>query len=82
MNVDFQQNRTTVAPSFSGSGGAAWDTATWDVASWAAPNTLVRKWQAVSSIGTSGGLRVVTMTSTIGCKWQSSDIVFEVGGIL
>lgn len=82
MNVDFQQNRTTTAPSFSGSGGAAWDVATWDVSDWTNPSGLVRKWQTVTGVGTSGGIRVVTATQDIGCRWQATDVVFEVGGVL
>lgn len=82
INTDFQQNRTTVAPSFSGSGGTAWDVATWDVDSWTNPSGLIRKWQTVTGVGTSAGLRVVTATQNIGCKWYSTDFVFEVGGVL
>lgn len=82
MNVDFQQNRTTVAPSFSGSGGTAWDTATWDVDAWGSAGNLVRKWQTVTGVGTCGGLRVVTSTQNIGCRWASTDFVFEVGGVI
>lgn len=82
MNVDFQENRTTVAPSFSGSAGSSWDTATWDVDPWTRTNNLVRKWQTVTGVGTTGGIRIVTQTQNIGCKWQSTDFVYEVGGVL
>lgn len=82
MNVDFQQSRTTVSPSFTPSGGAGWNTATWDVDAWTSANQLVRKWQTVTGVGTAGGLRVVTLTSNLTCKWQATDFVYEVGGVL
>ncbi len=82
MNVDFQQNHTTVPPSFSGSSGVAWDVGSWDTSSWTSSSNLVRKWQGVTGVGTAGGIRVVTATMDIGCKWQATDIVYEVGGVL
>lgn len=82
MNVDFQESRSTVSPSFTASGGATWDTATWDVSAWISQNNLVRKWQTVTGVGFAGGIRVVTATMNLTCKWQSTDFVFEVGGVL
>ena len=82
MNIDFQVGRTTVAPSFTGSGGTAWDIATWDVDAWTNPSGLVRKWQSVTGVGIAGGLNITTSTTSIGCKWQSTDYIFEVGGVL
>lgn len=82
MNVDFLQNRTTTSPSFSGTAGAEWDTSSWDSTSWGNENVLTRRWQSVSGVGTAGGIRVVTATNGIGCKWTATDVVYEVGGIL
>lgn len=82
MNVDFNQNRTTVAPSFTGDSGSAWDDFDWDVAAWESGDTVSKRWQSVSGVGYSGGIRVVASVKDIGCKWQSTDIVYEQGGVL
>lgn len=82
MNVDFSQGRTTVSPSYTGNAGSEWDVSTWDVAPWTTGNNIIKKWQSVSGVGYSGGVRVVTESQNLSCQWQSTDIVFEVGGVL
>jgi hypothetical protein len=82
MNVDFQQNRTTVSPSFSGGAGTDWDDGFWDSFDWGGGDTLTAKWQSVTAVGYSGGIRIFTSLRNIGCKWQASDVVFERGGVL
>lgn len=81
VNVDFAQNRTTVSPSFTESGDAVWDTATWDVSSWVAGDSIVKKWQSVSGVGYAGGVRIVTATQNLTCRWQSTDFIYEPGGV-
>jgi hypothetical protein len=82
LNTDFQENRTTVAPSFTGGMGTAWDDGEWDAFSWASGDTIIQKWQSVTGIGYSGGIRVVTNMKDINCRWISTDFVYERGGIL
>lgn len=82
MNTDFAQTRTTTSPSFTADGGTLWDAEDWDVASWANGDNLRQKWQSVTGVGYAGGLRIVTSSKNLTCKWQSTDIVYEVGGVL
>lgn len=82
MNVDFQQNRTTTPASFSGGSGTAWDDGDWDDFDWGGGDVLTAKWQSVSGVGYSGGVRIVTSMKDIGCKWQATDIVYEKGAVL
>jgi hypothetical protein len=82
MNVDFEQNRTTVSPSFTGSLGTEWDLGDWDTSSWESGDTINKRWQSVSGVGYCGGLRIVASLKNIGCRWQSTDIVYEKGGVL
>lgn len=82
MNVDFAQNRTTVSPSFTSNAGSAWDTSDWDTSPWTYGDNIVKKWQSVTGVGYSGGLRVVTATQNLSLRWQSTDVLFEVGGVL
>ena len=82
INVDFAQNRTTVAPSYTSFTGSEWDVATWDVDGWAVGDTIYKRWQTVTGVGYAGGIRVVTSTANVVCKWQSTDFVYEYGAVL
>lgn len=82
VNVDFQQNRTTVAPSFSGGAGAAWDDGDWDSFDWGGGDTLTAKWQSVTAVGYAAGVRVYAELKDISCKWQATDLVYQRGGVL
>lgn len=82
MNTDFNQNRVTVPPSFTGTIGTEWDAGDWDLSDWEGGDTITKRWQSVSGVGYSGGLRVVATVKNISCRWQSTDIVYEVGGVL
>lgn len=82
MNVDFAQNRSTSSPSFTATAGTEWDVGVWDVSPWISGDNIVKKWQSVTGVGYAGGIRVVTATSELSCSWQSTDIVFEPGGVL
>lgn len=79
MNVDFEEIRTTVPPSFIDNIGTAWDDGDWDETDWTAGDVIVKRWQAISGVGYSGGLRVVQNARELTCRWQSTDIVFEPG---
>lgn len=82
MNTDFAQNRTTVSPSFTSNTGSSWDTSPWDTSPWTYGDNLIKKWQTVTGVGYSGGLRVVTATQNLTLKWQATDVLFEVGGVI
>lgn len=82
VNTNFEETRTTVSPSFSGGIGTEWDEGDWDDSDWAGGDTLTSKWQTVTGVGYSAGVRVVLEAKDIGCKWQSTDFVYEQGGVL
>lgn len=82
MNVDFNEKRTNTTAYEFGTSGTAWDVGDWDTSSWTSQDNISAKWQSVSGVGTSGGIRMVTSLKDISCKWVSTDIVYEVGGVL
>lgn len=82
LNVDFAQNRTTSPPSFTDNLGTAWDEGDWDVSSWTTGDNIVRKWQSITGVGYAGGIRIVAESKYLTCSWQSTDFVYEVGGVL
>ncbi len=82
MNTDFNQKRTTSPPSFTDNSGTAWDVGDWDVSSWASGDQIIQRWQTVTGVGYSGGIRVVQDSKNITCRWVSTDIVYEQGGVI
>lgn len=82
MNVDFQQKRTTSPPSFTDNSGTAWDVGDWDISPWTSGDSIIQRWQTVTGIGYCGGIRVVQDSKNLTCKWISTDIVYEQGGVL
>lgn len=82
LNVDFAQNRTTVPPSFVDNLGSAWDVATWDLAPWTRGDSVTKNWQTVTGVGYAGGIRVVVAAKNLTCRWQSTDFVYELGGVI
>lgn len=82
MNVDFNnnvpdQNYLTIA----GNNNSPWNTSLWNVTFWSLPNNVIRDWQTVNGIGFAGTLTIAA-SSSVGLQWQSTDYVFQTGGIL
>jgi len=82
LNTDFAQDRTTVSPSFVDNTGSPWDTSPWDTSNWTRGDSIIKNWQTVTGVGYAGGIRVVTQTKGLTCKWQSTDFVYEIGEVL
>lgn len=82
INVDFNVKRTTTVSYETQTSGTEWDVGDWDDSDWISQDNITAKWQAISGVGTSGGIRLVTELSNISCKWVSTDFVYEVGGVL
>jgi len=82
MNVDYETRIPQYGPAYSGSAGSEWDIAPWDTSDWGSGDNILKKWQSVSGVGYSGGVRVKTSTQGLNVRWQSTDIVFERGGVL
>lgn len=82
MNVDFQERRTLSVSQTTTTIGSIWNQAIWDVAEWLLGDNIIRKWQTITGIGISGGIRIYTSNSQISCRWVSTDIVYEKGGVL
>lgn len=82
MNVDFETRVPQAPPSFTGGGGSMWDVAPWDVSAWAVGDSIIKKWQSITGVGYCGGIRVKTSTQGINIRWNSTDFVYERGGVL
>lgn len=82
MNVDFESRRTQLTSYTSGSAGTEWDEGFWDTSDWTMNDILSKKWQGISGVGFSGGLRLSTSLNNLSCSWVSTDFIYEVGGSL
>lgn len=82
MNVDFEDTIPNVNyATVSTSGGSLWDVSPWDVSPWGSTNSIVKDWQTTNGIGYAGSLSITAVTN-IELSWQSTDYVFQLGGIL
>lgn len=82
LNVDFQSRTPSASPTFVTGGDSVWDVAPWDTSSWAFGDTVISRWQSVSGVGFSGGIRIQQAVKNIGVQWVSTDFVYEKGGVL
>lgn len=82
LNVDFEQKLPSGSPSFTANSNALWDVSDWDTTAWASGDTIQKNWQSVSGVGYSAGIRITTASKDITLKWQATDIVYKMGGVL
>jgi len=82
VNVDYETRIPLPPPNFSGTGGSLWDIAPWDTSDWSLGDSITKRWQSVTGVGYSGGVRVKTATQGLTLKWQATDFIYEVGGVL
>ena len=82
ISTDFSYTRTTVPPSYVDNIGTLWNVGTWDIASWIADGIIVRRWQTITGVGFSGGIRLDVAARGLRIRWQSTDFIYEVGGAL
>lgn len=82
INLDFSNNFPTGSPTFTSQSGSPWNTSPWNTSPWTSGLQILKDWQTVSGIGFSGGLRMRIISMDVNTKWQSTDFVYEYGGIL
>jgi hypothetical protein len=82
ISTDFQTTTAMNSPSFTGSVGTAWDDGDWDSFDWSGGDTLTAKWQSATGVGYAAGVNISLSVKNIGCKWMSTDFVYEVGSVL
>lgn len=82
VNVDYEERIPSGTPSFSGTIGGAWDFATWDIDTWGGAMEIKKNWQSVYGIGYAASLRIRFASNSIRIFWQSTDWIYEPGGIL
>lgn len=82
LNIDFNDNLPTSTPTFSGSSGSPWDTSPWDTSPWGVSTDIIKNWQTVTGMGYAAALRMQITAMDLTVQWQSTDFVYEPGGVL
>lgn len=82
LSMDFGDKTPTSTPTFSGTSGSPWDTSPWNTSPWGPATGIVRNWQTVSGTGYAAALRMDVASKGVSASWQSTDFVYEPGGVL
>lgn len=82
LNVDFANVVPTGTPTFTSGSGSPWNVSPWNVSPWAFGLQILKNWQTLSGIGFAGALRMRISSMGVNTKWQSTDFVYEYGGVL
>lgn len=82
LNIDFQNQTPTTTATFTGTGGSAWNVSPWDISPWGGLNNTLKNWQTVTGVGFAASLHMLLAAQYFGIKWQSTDFVYEPGGVL
>lgn len=83
IDVDFADDPISGTATYTAVSGAVWDAFNWDEAYWASGQEVVKQWSSVSEwpgYCAAGKLKIATNSLTV--QWNSSDFVFETGGVL
>jgi hypothetical protein len=81
VNIDDETRSPVTAPSFTAPQGAAWNTTPWDTTPWNTGPTLAKDWVSVDGIGYRGAIRMRLTSNEFEVAWNSTDWIFEPGGI-
>ena len=82
MNTDFATGLPISTATFSGGVAGLWDSGVWDVDVWGSDLNVYRDWQTISGYGQAGALRAQVSAKLIEVRWQATDWVYELGGVL
>lgn len=82
INPDFSNTAITGSISFSAVTFGLWDAGLWDSGVWGGGLQLLNDWQTTGGVGSSGALRMTTVSSDIEVRFSASDHLFQHGGVI
>lgn len=82
LNIDFSNEVPVSVPDVTTITSPLWDLSPWDVTAWAEDGATVNDWQTLGGIGNAASFRMRTSTLGASLSWQSTDYVYQYGGIL
>ena len=80
--IDFGDQSPDTSLSFTPSSSGTWDGGTWDGGTWGGDVSAFNDWQTVGAVGTALSLRMISVTNGLDCRYTSSDILYENGGVI
>ena len=81
VNVDFKTTLPSSLPSYS-STGSPWGTSPWNTSPWSSSEDIQADWQTVGGIGKAVTIYIGTASQGQSVKWQATDYLYQIGGIL
>lgn len=81
VNTDFNTQAPSAIGSAVPSSVSLWGMALWDIAHWPAGATNYNAWQGIQAMGYNASI-TIAVSSLAATTWTTTDIVFEVGGVL
>lgn len=82
INVDYDLTQSTSALSTTANTYGVWDSSTWDNALWGSDYSVIKNWYGANGLGKSFAVQLTTSTNNIGLKWESTEFIFETGGLI
>lgn len=82
VGTDYKEQNVSSTQTVASVTDTAWDTATWDVDPWASEFAVLRDWQSVLNLGYNASARVKISTGSQSVNWNSTDYLFEPGGLI
>jgi hypothetical protein len=83
INTDFQTTNAPPVPLISSNTNALWNVSYWSTPTyWSQGAVLYRNWQGIGGVGFAAGLRIRLKLLNAIAQWQSTDYVYEYGGVL
>lgn len=82
MATDYGDQDVSSDITITASTAGVWDSGTWDSATWGGDTELQRRWQTLGGVGMVGSPRIRIICNGAEMRWLSTDVVYEVGGIL
>jgi len=82
LNIDYDTSTPISTLTGAVTGTTAWNTTAWNTALWAGSYNIVRGWQGAQGLGYCCSPHYVVNTRGISIRLMSTDIVYEIGGVL
>jgi hypothetical protein len=82
VSVDFEDKYPIGSTTSSTTSGSPWDTSSWDVSDWGSSGEVAKNWTTVSAVGYAVATRMIIATAALTVSWQSTDFLYEDGGVL
>jgi hypothetical protein len=82
LAIDFDDAQPVATLSTPAPPTSTWDASLWDSGTWGGGLSVYRQWQSVVGVGYAAGPYLIGSSLGTELRWQSTDIVMELGGVV